>query len=74
MLTPHHSFSSRIFLTDSKDAMSAPATERERKSVGEIRDFWWFLRAGQMKQQDKTKGRPDRKRPPGFGHQGGAHA
>lgn len=57
MISFHHSFSTRIFLDENKSverearrAQAAAALARARdeaRTPNELREFWWFLRAGQ---------------------------
>jgi len=59
MISFHHSFSTRIFLDETtsperdarramaKGSFSGPAVNAEGKAPNELREFWWFLRAGQ---------------------------
>lgn len=57
MISFHHSFSTRIFLDENKSverearrAQAAAALARakeEARTPNELREFWWFLRAGQ---------------------------
>jgi hypothetical protein len=67
MISFHHSFSTRIFLNekssperDARRAKAAAAVARatdEAKAPNELREFWWFLRAG-TKEQNLEGPRP----------------
>ena len=58
MITSHHSFSTRIFLKEAPASNLRPASPApmERKAPDEIRDFWWFLRAGRNHPALKNQG------------------
>jgi hypothetical protein len=73
MISFHHSFSTRIFLDENvsaereaRRAQAAAALSRAKddaRTPNELREFWWFLRAGQgassvKHQEGRASGRP----------------
>jgi hypothetical protein len=66
MISFHHSFSTRIFLDENKSverearrAQAAAALARAREEArtpNELREFWWFLRAGQGSKKQNLEG------------------
>jgi hypothetical protein len=72
MISFHHSFSTRIFLDENKSverearrAQAAAALARakdEARTPNELREFWWFLRAGQGANKSLEGGTPARPR------------
>lgn len=73
MITPHHSFSTRIFLEDKKPAAKPGSRQpfAAAQPEDEVRDFWWFLRGARPA---RGAGRPRHSSPDEFPHQGDAHA
>ena len=85
MISFHHSFSTRIFLDetssperDARRAKAAAAVGRAREDArtpNELREFWWFLRAGNpaAQMEDRASARPRSGASPTL-HNRGGHA